>query len=349
MTLSVQKNVSLCPYNTLKLEAKAAEFVELKRVDDCTMLPDLCKSKQVLVLGGGSNIVLAGDIDGLVILNRLTGIECLEQNEDFVRVRVAGGENWDGFVEYALSQGWFGLENLSAIPGTVGAAPVQNIGAYGIELKDCLESVEVVDLVDGRSRLMSNADCRFGYRESIFKDDLKDRCVITHVTFRLQRRPQLQLDYGEIRGVLQANGLDSATLTARQLRDVIIQIRASKLPDPLRLPNVGSFFKNPLVSREQFARLQKRWPDIIGYPVGENQVKLAAGWLLDRLGWKGRSLGHAAVHDRQALVLLNHSQDPTDLLQLKDAILADVWTRTGIALEIEPRILGRMMSKGSSG
>jgi len=342
MTITVQKNVSLRPYNTLGLEAKAAEFVELNTIDDCAVLPELCKGKQVLVLGGGSNVVLAGDFGGLVILNRLQGIECLEQNDGFSRVRVAGGENWDGFVDYALSQGWFGLENLSAIPGTVGAAPVQNIGAYGVELRDCLESVEGVDLVDSQSRQLSNAECQFGYRDSIFKGDLKDRCLITHVTFRLQRRPQLKLDYGEIRGALQADRLDPATLTARQLRDVIIRIRASKLPDPQRLPNVGSFFKNPVIPKAQFALLQQRWPDMVSYPVGDNQVKLAAGWLLDRLGWKGRTLGHAAVHDRQALVLLNHGQDPADLLQLKDAILADVLAQTGIELEVEPRILGNL-------
>ncbi|MEZ5505497.1 MAG: UDP-N-acetylmuramate dehydrogenase [Gammaproteobacteria bacterium] len=342
MTLTVQKNVSLRPYNTLGLEAKVAEFVELNVIGDCAELPDLCKGKQVVVLGGGSNVVLAGDIDGLVILNRLHGIECLAQNEGFSLVRVAGGENWDGLVDYALAQGWYGLENLSAIPGTVGAAPVQNIGAYGVELKDCLESVEILDLIDGQSRLLSNVECQFGYRDSIFKGDLKDRCIITHVTFRLQRRPQLLLDYGEIRGALQTDGLDPATLTARQLRDIIIRIRASKLPDPQRLPNVGSFFKNPVIPRAQFALLQQRWPDMVSYPVGENQVKLAAGWLLDRLGWKGRTLGHAAVHDRQALVLLNHGKDPADLLQLKDAILADVREQIGIELEVEPRILGSL-------
>lgn len=343
MTLTVQKNVSLRPYNTLRLEAKAAEFVELKVIDDCAVLPDLCKGKQVVVLGGGSNVVLAGDIDGLVILNRLHGIECLEQNEGFSRVRVAGGENWDGFVDYALAQGWYGLENLSAIPGTVGAAPVQNIGAYGVELKDCLESVEIVDLVNGQSRLLSNDECQFGYRDSVFKSALKDRCVITHVTFRLHRQPHLTLDYGEIRGALQAGGIDAAELTAVQLRDVIIRIRAGKLPDPQRLPNVGSFFKNPVIAKQQFVALQQRWPDIVSYPMGDNQVKIAAGWLLDRLGWKGRTMGHAAVHDRQALVLLNHGQEPADLLQLKDAILADVRTQAGIELEVEPRILGAMI------
>lgn len=340
MTLSVQTGVDLRPYNTLAVSARAAEFVELAQDADCVLLPALCRGKSVLVLGGGSNLVLAGDFSGLVILNRLRGIECLERTADIVRVRVAGGENWDDFVDHALTQGWYGLENLSAIPGTVGAAPVQNIGAYGVELKDVLETVEVLFLADGRRQVLTRDDCCFGYRDSIFKSALLDQCIITHVTFRLQCVPQLKLDYGEIRAALNAAGLDADAVTPRQVRDIIRQIRGRKLPDPARLPNVGSFFKNPVITRDQLAVLQQRWPDLVCYPVGDAAVKIAAGWLLDRLGWKGRKLGAASVHEQQALVLINRGSDAADLLNLKAAIQADVKAQAGIELEVEPRILG---------
>lgn len=340
MTLTVQHNVSLQPFNTLHVAAKAREWVEIRSPEDCTRLPALCRDKNILILGGGSNLVLAGDIDGLVIHNQLRGIECLRQDEQHVWVQVAGGENWDAFVAHAVMQGWYGLENLSAIPGSVGAAPVQNIGAYGVELKDVLESVTVLHLQDGRTRRLSRDECRFAYRDSIFKSELKTHWLITHVTLRLRRQPVLKLEYGEIRSALQSAGMDEAGLMPQQLRQLIIDIRARKLPDPAVQPNVGSFFKNPVISREQLARLQQRWPELVSYPVDAGHVKVAAGWLLDRLGWKGRQWGSAKVHDHQALVLVNHGDNARDLLALKDAMQADVQEQTGIALEVEPLIVG---------
>lgn len=340
MTLTVQHNVSLQPFNTLRVEAKAREWVEVRSQEDCAQLPALCRDKKILILGGGSNLVLAGDVNGLVIHNQLRGIECVRQDEQHVWVQVAGGENWDAFVAHAVAQGWHGLENLSAIPGSVGAAPVQNIGAYGVELKDALDSVTVLHLQDGRIQTLTRAECRFAYRDSIFKSAFKTNYLITYVTLRLQRQPTLKLEYGEIRSALQSAGLDEATLTPQQLRELIMDIRARKLPDPAVQPNVGSFFKNPVISRAQLTRLQQRWPELVSYPVDADHVKIAAGWLLDRLGWKGRQWGRAKVHDRQALVLVNSGDNARDLLALKNAMQADVREQTGIELEVEPLIVG---------
>lgn len=340
MSLQLQRNVSLQPFNTLGIDVQAAELVVLTDNSQCEFLPSICAGKRLLILGGGSNLVLAGDFNGLVILNRLRGVQCLQQDADSVTVKVAAGENWDAFVEYTLLQGWHGLENLSAIPGTVGAAPVQNIGAYGVEVKDYILAVEILCLTDGKRRSLKVDECEFAYRDSIFKTALKDQYLITHVTFRLPKHPAFKLDYGEIRSAMQQQGLDESTLTPLQVRELIAGIRGKKLPDPSQLPNVGSFFKNPVISLEQFEQLRQRWPDLVAYPLNERQVKIAAGWLLDRLGWKGRQMGQARVHDRQALVLINQSRDAEDLLRLKNAIQLDVVQQTGIVLEMEPLLIG---------
>ena len=340
MTVSLQKQVSLQAFNTLHLNVCANRFLELNDSAMLTELPGLCRSQPWLIIGGGSNLVLAADFPGLVILNRLRGIECLQDTGEPVLVRVSGGENWDALVAYCLERGWYGLENLSAIPGTVGAAPVQNIGAYGVELRDFLENVEILSLPDGETSILHRDDCGFGYRDSIFKHGLRDRCLITHITLRLSKTPALKLDYGEIRAELAIRGWTEAGLTPQQLRQIIIDVRARKLPDPAQLPNVGSFFKNPIVTREQLMLLQRQWPDIVHYPVDERQVKLAAGWLIDRLGWKGRQLGQARVHERQALVLINQGENAADLLMLAAAIQQDVQEKFGVELEPEPRVIG---------
>lgn len=340
MTLVLHRDVSLQPYNTLRIDVRAREWAELQTLEECAELPALCRDKPVLILGGGSNLVFAGDVGGLVVHNRLRGIECVQQDDQHVWVRVAGGEIWDEFVAHTVAQGWYGLENLSAIPGSVGAAPVQNIGAYGVELKDVLESVTVLNLREGHTRILNRDECGFGYRDSVFKSSLKDLCLITHITVRLNRQTALKLDYGEIRSAMADAGLEESTLSPARLRQLIIDIRSRKLPDPGQLPNVGSFFKNPIINVEQLTRLQQRWPDLVSYPVSGGGVKIAAGWLLDRLGWKGRQWGQAKVHDRQALVLINHGNSATDLIALKNAMQADVREQTGIELEVEPLIVG---------
>ncbi len=340
MTLSLQHNISLQPYNTLRIDARTDLFAELHQLDDCAQLPELCRNRPLLILGGGSNVVLAREFRGLVLLNRLRGIRVLQEDDDCVQVQVAGGENWDAFVQHSLEQGWFGLENLSAIPGTVGAAPIQNIGAYGVELKDVLERAGVFYLHEGRHAELSVAQCEFGYRDSIFKRALKDRCLITHVVFRLHKNPQLKLEYGEIRAEMAQQGLTADSLTPMQLRQIIITVRSRKLPDPRALPNVGSFFKNPVIPLQQLQQLRQVWPAIVHYPVDAEHVKVAAGWLIDQLGWKGRSHGRARVHDQQALVLINQGENSDDLLALARQIQDSVRERFGIELEAEPLMIG---------
>lgn len=340
MNLQLQRNVSLKPFNTLQIDVRADLFAELTDLDQCAQLPDLRRQQPLLILGGGSNIILAGNVHGLVLLNRLRGIAVLEEADDSVQVQVAAGENWDAFVQYSLEQGWCGLENLSAIPGTVGAAPMQNIGAYGVELKDVVSRVGVFYLADGAFAELSAPDCAFGYRDSIFKHALKDRCLITHVVFRLRKRPVLKLDYGEIRAEIAKQELSAESLTPLQLRQIIIAVRARKLPDPRQLPNVGSFFKNPVIPAAQLQTLLASWPSLVHYPVDGARAKVAAGWLIDQLGWKGRVHGKAQVHEQQALVLVNMGGDSEDVLGLARQIQADVRERFGIELEMEPLIIG---------
>lgn len=340
MNLQLQRNVSLKPFNTLQIDARADWFAELTDLEQCTQLLDLCRQQPLLILGGGSNIILAGNVHGLVLLNRLRGIAVLDEDDDSIRVQVAAGENWDAFVQYSLEQGWCGLENLSAIPGTVGAAPMQNIGAYGVELKDVVDRVGVFHLEKGTFAELSAPDCAFGYRDSIFKHALKDRCLITHVVFRLRKRPALKLEYGEIRAEIAKQRMSAESLTPLQLRQIIIAVRARKLPDPRQLPNVGSFFKNPVIPAAQLQTLLATWPNLVHYPVDGAQTKVAAGWLIDQLGWKGRVHGKAQVHEQQALVLVNMGGDSEDVLGLARQIQADVWERFGIELEMEPLIIG---------
>lgn len=340
MSLVVAHNVSLRPYNTLQIDAIANEWVVLDHLEQCAALPELVRNKKSLVLGGGSNLIFAADFEGLVIHNRLRGIELIRQDDEHLWISAAGGEIWDDLVAYSLTQGGYGLENLSAIPGTVGAAPVQNIGAYGVEIKDVLESVTFMQLADGSFHTLSCEQCRFAYRDSIFKQELQGQVIIVQVCLRLSRKPAMKLDYGEIRTAMAAANLAEADLTPARLRELIIEIRSRKLPDPKELPNVGSFFKNPLITPEQLAQLQQRWPELVSYPVGDGRVKIAAGWLLDRLGWKGRQWGNACVHDRQALVLINQGADGKDLLALKNAMQADVREQAGIELDVEPLIVG---------
>jgi len=337
--VKIHHQFSLQPYNTLAVDVNAARFCT---VDSALQLQQLLASEQsapLLVLGGGSNLVLTGDFDGLVIHNRISGVQLLEETADQVLIRVGAGENWDRLVQFSVQQGWYGLQNLSWIPGSVGAAPIQNIGAYGVELKDVLHAVETLRVADGAVQRFSNAECEFGYRESIFKQQEKDCHVITYVELCLSKRAELKLDYGEILRSAEDWGYDVASLTPTDVRAIIIRIRSLKLPDPAQLPNVGSFFKNPLVSREHYERLHALEPDMVAYPQPDGSVKLAAGWLIDRLQWKGKQMGTARVHDRQALVLVNMGDSSRDVLALAHAIQNDVQRHWSIDLEIEPRVI----------
>ena len=289
------------------------------------------------ILGGGSNVLLTGDLSGLVLHLGIGGVEEVGRDEDAVFVRVGAGVVWHDFVMAALDRGWNGLENLSLIPGSIGAGPMQNIGAYGVELEERFHSLEAVEIATGDLRIFSHADCAFGYRDSVFKRDLKGQYVITHVTFRLPLRPDLRLGYGAIREELDKAGI--ADPTSRAVSNAVIRIRRSKLPDPAVIGNAGSFFKNPVLAADAFAALHAAHPDVPNYPA-PNGTKVAAGWLIDRAGWKGHDRGTHGVHDRQALVLVHRGgAQGRDLVTLSDDIQADIRAKFGVELEREVNVL----------
>ncbi|OZI65289.1 UDP-N-acetylmuramate dehydrogenase [Bordetella genomosp. 1] len=333
----------LTALNTLGLECTARACVTL---DDVAQLPALSQLAQryrsVLVLGGGSNMVLPRDVDGLVLRVALRGVRLLEARTDAWIVEAAAGEVWHEFVAETLARGWDGLENLALIPGTVGASPVQNIGAYGVELADRFESLLAWDLAQGRMVEMNAAECGFAYRDSFFKHQPAGRWVITAVRFRLPRPWRAVLGYPDLQrhAGLAAAMAQAAGPTARMIFDAVCEIRHAKLPDPARIGNAGSFFKNPLVSPEQREALLAAHPGLVSYAQADGRYKLAAGWLIDQCGWKGRALGAAGVHERQALVLVNRGgARADDIMALAAAIQADVQARFGVLLEPEPVVV----------
>jgi UDP-N-acetylmuramate dehydrogenase len=288
-----------------------------------------------LVLGGGSNVLLTGDFPGLVLHLATEGKQVVSGDETHHFVRAAAGENWHAFVQWTLAQGIGGLENLSLIPGSVGAAPVQNIGAYGLEIKDVFHSATVFDPATGATREMTAADCGFGYRDSVFKREARRGLVILDVTFALARQWRPNLRYAELAQAVTAQGLDHPT--AQQVADTVIDIRRRKLPDPATIGNAGSFFKNPVVSHAQCAALLERFPALVHHAQPDGSEKLAAGWLIDQCGWKGRNLGAAGVYPKQALVLVNNGgATGAEVVALAAAIQADVLAQYGVALEAEP-------------
>ena len=290
-----------------------------------------------LVLGGGSNVVLTGDFGGLVLLVALQGRRVVREDDAAWYVEAAGGEPWHEFVAWTLSQELPGLENLALIPGTVGAAPIQNIGAYGLEMGERFASLRAVELATGAVVELDAQACQFGYRDSFFKREGRDRFVITSVTFRLPKVWQPRAGYADLARALAADGHGDAPPTAQAIFDAVVAVRRAKLPDPLQLGNAGSFFKNPVVEAAQFDALKLTEPDLVSYLQPDGRVKLAAGWLIDRCGWKGRAMGAAAVHERQALVLVNRGgASGAEVLALAKAVQRDVLERFGVELEAEP-------------
>ncbi|MDH1261523.1 UDP-N-acetylmuramate dehydrogenase [Pseudomonas sp. GD03944] len=339
MTIQVREGVSLKAYNSFGVDVAARWFVEAH--DDEQVRQSLAYAAErdlpVTLLGGGSNLLLTADVESLVLRLAARGIRVLSDDGDCAVIEAEAGEPWHPFVQWTLQQGLVGLENLSLIPGTVGAAPVQNIGAYGVELKDCFDGLTALDRRSGALREFARDDCAFAYRDSLFKQEL-DRWVILRVRFALRRSAPLHLDYGPVRQRLQEQG--SEPPTALDVSRAICAIRSEKLPDPAVLGNAGSFFKNPLVPAEQAAALRVEHADLVAYPQADGQVKLAAGWLIERAGWKGFREGDAGVHRLQALVLVNYGQaSGQQLLALAQRIQADIAQRFGVALEIEPNVL----------
>lgn len=322
---------SLLNHNTFGMDVKAKRYVEYDSEEELkTLIPTL--EGEVLHMGGGSNLLFKGDFAGTVLHSAIRGIEIVEEKCDEVLVRVGAGEVWDDFVAWAVAQGLGGVVNLSLIPGEVGASAVQNIGAYGVEAKDVIALVEAVELQNGQKRVFGTLECDYAYRQSIFKKQLKGKYAITFVTYRLQKKPQLKLEYGNIKAVLG----EKKDLTIADVRQAIIDIRNAKLPDPKVQGNAGSFFMNPVVSREKFLSIQKEYPNMPFYEV-EGGVKIPAGWMIDQCGWKGKSLGRAGVHDKQALVLVNLGGATSDeIITLCETVCKDVYEKFGI--EIHPEV-----------
>lgn len=334
------QDADLTRLNTLGLPARArylakvgseAALLQVLRSLTAQRLP-------VDILGGGSNLVLAGDVAALVVQPCLMGRRVLREQGDAVLVEAGAGENWHAFTQWTIAQGLSGLENLSLIPGTVGASPVQNIGAYGVEIADVMHSLTAIDRLTGARIELAAADCAFAYRDSLFKTHAPGRYIITQVRFLLSRTPSVQLDYGDIRREVERQGI--VRITPRDVANAVIAIRQSKLPDPAKLGNAGSFFKNPVVSVQQADDLRQRFPGVVNYPQTTG-VKLAAGWLIEQAGWKGRNQGAVGVHDRQALVLVHRGGGTgAQLLQLAADVRASVLDKFGVVLEQEPVIWG---------
>ncbi len=317
------------------MDVRAARFVEYTSVDELkTVLADReAMSGKWLHIGGGSNLLFTGDYEGLILHSAIRGYEVISENDDEVLVRVGAGEVWDDFVAYTVQRGWQGAENLSLIPGEVGASAVQNIGAYGAEAKDLIVNVEAIEVATGKERTFTNAECRYAYRESIFKGELKGQYIVTHVVYRLCKQPVFRLDYGNIKGELEKRG---CLLTLENVRRVIIDVRESKLPDPKVQGNAGSFFMNPIVPRAQYEALQKDNSDIPHYDVDADRVKIPAAWMIDRCGWKGKQLGRAGVHTKQALVLVNcGGATGGEVIALSQQIQEDVMQKFGIRISPE--------------
>ncbi|WP_342084542.1 UDP-N-acetylmuramate dehydrogenase [Dyadobacter sp. OTU695] len=332
----VQSNVSLRHLNTFGLDADARYFVNARSVDELTAIlrdPEW-KETPKFILGGGSNILLTKDIEALVIHPDIKGIIIKEENEETVVLEVGAGEVWHDFVMHCVSNGYGGVENLSLIPGTVGAAPMQNIGAYGVEIKSVVEAVEAVDIQNGEKRVFSNAECEFGYRESVFKKALKNKYVITGATFKLSKKPVLNAAYGDVQKTLLEMGAENPTI--RDISEAIMAIRRSKLPDPAEIGNAGSFFKNPEIPVAQFTQLRETFPEVPGYPVDAETVKVPAGWLIEKAGWKGYREGEIGVHARQALVLVNYGGGTgAQIKALSEKIQESVAGKFGIRLNAE--------------
>jgi UDP-N-acetylmuramate dehydrogenase len=338
--MNIQQNISLKQLNTFGMEAKAKEFVDVHSREE---LEVLCSNfnlidRKVLVLGGGSNMLLTKDVEGMVIKISIKGIEVVQEDSDFVWVKAMAGEVWHEFVLWTIEKGYGGLENLSLIPGCVGASPMQNIGAYGVEIKNTFDSLEAITIDGGVFTTFNHTECKFGYRESIFKQEAKGKYIIASVTFKLSKNPTFNTTYGAIQQTLQKYGIEHPSV--KSISDAVIEIRSSKLPNPKVLGNAGSFFKNPEIPTAQFEALKKQYPEMVGYPTTLGYTKVAAGWMIEQCGWKGKVVGHAGSHKDQALVLVNYGgATGSEIWQLAMDIQASVNQKFGITISPEVNVI----------
>ncbi len=332
----IKKNHSLKKLNTFGLDVFAERFTEIHSVADLQLLLKV-KLGSLQILGGGSNLLLTENIKGVVIKNEIKGINKMAETKDEYIVAVGGGMVWHELVLWALENGLGGIENLSLIPGSVGAAPIQNIGAYGVELKEVFQQLEAVELTTGKIKVFTIEDCQFGYRDSIFKNKLKGKYFITKVVFRLLKNPKVNISYGAIKEVLQQKNIANPGI--QDVSNAVIEIRQSKLPDPKKIGNSGSFFKNPEIETDQFKKLKSRFPEIVYYELPNGKIKIPAGWLIEKAGWKGKRIGDAGSHERQALVLVNYGNATgIEIRNLANRIQVDVLEKFGIGLIPEVNI-----------
>ena len=338
--MEIKRNFDLKAYNTFGVSAKAELCSEISSLEDLQNVIEQNKElkKELYPLGGGSNILLTKDLNKWVLINKLNGVEILSEDENDILIEVMSGENWHEFVMLCLEKAWFGLENLSLIPGLVGASPIQNIGAYGIEVKDFITHVKAIDLKTGEMKEFNNSSMNFDYRNSVFKQDLKGKYFISHVGFKLHRSAKVNVRYKALLEELASRSISDPS--PKDVSDAVIAVRQSKLPDPKEIGNSGSFFKNPVIKEEDFLKIKEKVGEMPSYHAGKGMVKLAAGWLIDQAGWKGYQEGDFGVHKKQALVLVNYGDAKgIEIKELSDRIIEDIKKKFGVTLEREVNIL----------
>lgn len=336
----IRENISLKHLNTFGIDAIGKFYTEINSINDLqTLVSDkIFQTSEKLIVGGGSNMLFTKNFEGLVLKNNLKGIEVVKEDAEFVEVRSAAGEVWHDFVMWCIDKNYGGLENLSLVPGCVGASPMQNIGAYGVEIKDVFSELEAHEVETGKKQTFNKAQCKFGYRESVFKHELKNKFIITSVTFRLSKKPKVNTSYGAISSELEAMGVKEPGI--KDVSQAVINIRSSKLPDPKVIGNAGSFFKNPEVDKSVYQNLKIRFSGLVAYEMENGKYKLAAGWLIEKAGLKGYVSGNAAVHDKQALVLVNKGNATgKEIYDLSEHVLQTVFSKFGIQLEREVNII----------
>ncbi|WP_196894404.1 UDP-N-acetylmuramate dehydrogenase [Aureivirga marina] len=337
--MKIQQNISLKAFNTFGIDVKAKNYISVQNVEELKQVLSLNEFDEKFILSGGSNMLLTKDVEKLVIHLNIKGKETIAKNEKDVLVKVAAGENWHEFVLWCIENDFGGIENLSLIPGNVGTCPIQNIGAYGVEVKDVITEVEAVAIKNGEIRVFSNEDCNFGYRNSVFKNEFKNQFIITNVTFKLTRNThQTKISYGAIQQELEKNN-KTENPSIKDVSDAVIAIRQSKLPDPKEIGNSGSFFKNPVVSKDVFLKIQEQFPTMPFYEVSESETKIPAGWLIETAEFKGKRFGDAGVHTKQALVLVNYGNaSGKEIFELAQKIQKTVFEKFAISLEMEVNI-----------
>ena len=338
--MNIIENYPLLKLNTFGVDVKAKYFTSINTINELIEVTktNVFKDLELLILGGGSNILFTKDFDGLVILNNIKGKEIIDQNQQSIFLKIGAGENWHELVMYCVDNGWGGIENLSLIPGNTGTAPMQNIGAYGVEIKETFLELEALEISSGKIVKFNNSDCEFGYRESVFKNKMKNQYIILNITLELKKNPVLNINYGDVKAILESQNIKNPDI--KEVSNAIISIRQSKLPDPKKIGNSGSFFKNPIVSLNLLELIKKKYPNVVNYEINENEFKIAAGWLIERAGWKGKKFNNYGVHEKQALVLVNYGlANGMEIFELSEKIILDIKDKFGITLEREVNII----------